>query len=215
MEPLPNGGSRVRLSHRYRAVDEDPGSLELIDEAVDHNSRAELEALKARVEGLAALPDGMLTFSDSVLIKGPAAEAYEFVNQADKWQERLPHVDRSDLTEESPGLQVLEMDTRGADGSVHTTSAVRACLPHERIVYKQLRVPPLMELHTGCWSFEESEGQTLVTSRHTVVIDPGAVEGLMGEGAGLDEARKLVRSTLGKNSRATMELAKTHVETGN
>ncbi len=38
IEELPDGGSLVRLLHDYRAVDDDPGGLAWIDEAVDRNS---------------------------------------------------------------------------------------------------------------------------------------------------------------------------------
>jgi aromatase len=44
------GGTRVRLLHDYRAIDDDPDSLAWIDQAVDRNSQAELAALKATVE---------------------------------------------------------------------------------------------------------------------------------------------------------------------
>src|SRR5690348_5680004 len=52
IEPLSETQSRVRLLHDYRAVDDDAESLAWIDEAVDRNSRSELEALKASVEAV-------------------------------------------------------------------------------------------------------------------------------------------------------------------
>lgn len=212
VRPLSDDESHVRLFHDYRAVDDDEDALALIDKAVDRNSRSELAALKERAEALTGASETLLSFSDSVWIRGSAAEVYEFINGADKWAERLPHVARVVLTEDTPGLQTLEMDTRAADGSTHTTSSVRVCRPYERIVYKQLRVPRLMTLHTGRWTFEEKDGESLVTSQHTVMVDTGAVEDVLGEGAGLDEARRLIRSSLGGNSLATMNLAKEHVE---
>ena len=55
--------------------------------------------------------------------------------------ERLPHVARVVLTEDTPGLQFLEMDTRTKDGSTHTTKSVRVCFPDTRIAYKQITLP--------------------------------------------------------------------------
>jgi aromatase len=49
VEPVSEAASRVRLLHDYRAVDDDPGGLAWIDEAVDRNSRSELAALKDNV----------------------------------------------------------------------------------------------------------------------------------------------------------------------
>lgn len=212
VEPLSADESRVRLLHDYRAVDDDEDALVLIDKAVDRNSRSELAALKNRAEALTGAPETLMSFSDCVSVRGPATEVYDFVNQADKWAERLPHVARVALTEDTPGLQTLEMDTRAADGSTHTTSSVRVCFPHERIVYKQLRVPRLMTLHTGRWSFEEKDGETLVTSQHTVMVDTGAIGAVLGENSDLADARRIIRSSLGGNSMATMNLAKEYVE---
>ncbi|MFC9975256.1 aromatase/cyclase [Spirillospora sp. NPDC127200] len=213
IEPLPGGaGSLVRLTHDFAALGDDPEGVEWISQAVDRNSEAELAALKGAAERDGS-PDGLeLSFTDSVRIDGDAAEVYEFVRAAELWPQRVPHVDRIVLTEEAPGLQLMEMDTRAADGSTHTTSSVRVCFPAERIVYKQLRTPALMKVHTGEWTFRQEGGTALVTSGHTVVIDPDAVHAVLGEQTSIEDARRLVRGALGRNSTATLECARAHVE---
>ncbi|MFI9240367.1 aromatase/cyclase [Streptomyces sp. NPDC053079] len=202
---------RVRLLHDYRAVDDEPGALEWITTAVDRNSRAELGALKAHAEAAAGASPALLSFEDTTQIAGSAQDVFAFINEAHLWQERLPHVARVRLEDED-GLQLLEMDTRTTDGTVHTTTSVRVCLPPGRIYYKQIQVPPLMTLHTGQWRFEENADGVLATSQHTVVINEANIAAVLGPDAGLDEARTMVRKALGTNSLSTLAHAKAHIE---
>jgi aromatase len=212
LEPVSEEECRVRLLHDYRAVDDDPDDLAWIDRAVDRNSRSELDALKANAERIGGAPDLMMTFDDSVHIDGSAKDVYDFINEAQLWTERLPHVVRVSLREDTPGLQRLEMDTKTRDGSTHTTESIRVCLPHTRIAYKQIRVPPLLRLHTGQWLLAENSEGVEVTSRHTVVINEPNVPKILGDDASVQEAKDYIRAALGANSRATLEHAKTHAE---
>ncbi|SNQ46497.1 Granaticin polyketide synthase bifunctional cyclase/dehydratase [Frankia canadensis] len=213
IEPRPDGTSRVRLTHDYHAATDDPADLAWIDTAVDRNSRAELAALRDTAELDQGAPDLLLTFDDALEIDGKAADVYDFINDAHLWGERLPHVARVSLVEETPGLQLLEMDTRTADGSTHTTTSVRVCQPSERIVYKQVRVPALMTLHTGRWLLEDLPGGGVrATSRHTVRINESNIRAVLGPSAGLADARQYVRTALGTNSLATLRHAKSYAE---
>ncbi|SEF85601.1 aromatase [Thermomonospora echinospora] len=212
IEPVGEDESRIRLLHDYRAVGDDPDDLAWIDRAVDHNSRAELAALKVNMERAVDSADLLLSFEDTVRIAGSAKDAYDFVNDAHLWRERLPHVARVSLTEETPGLQTLEMDTRTKDGSTHTTRSVRVCFPHQRIVYKQIVTPALMTLHTGAWLFTDTGDGVTVTSRHTVMINPDTITKVLGEGAGVAEAREFVRTALSGNSLATLGHARAYAE---
>ncbi|MEU9891904.1 aromatase/cyclase [Streptomyces phaeochromogenes] len=213
IEPAGEGASRVRLLHDYRAVDDDPEGLEWIDQAVDRNSRSELAALKGNVERVTGSAELTLSFTDSLEIKGAAKDVYDFINEAQLWSERLPHVKQVSLTEDSPGLQVLRMDTLTKDGSVHTTESIRVCFPHSRIVYKQTTLPALMNLHTGYWQLDESaDGVTTATSQHTVILNTENITKILGEEAGIPEAREFIRNALGNNSRATLGHAKAYAE---
>ncbi|TDC57485.1 cyclase [Actinomadura sp. KC345] len=214
VEPSSGGGApetRVRLLHDYRAEDDDPEKLAWIDRAVDGNSHAELSALKAHAE-LEPEGGGLLTFSDDVWVDGRAADVYDFLNEAQHWPRRLPHVEDVSLEEETPGQQLLTMDTRTKDGSVHSTTSVRVCMPYTRIVYKQIHVPPLMTLHTGEWELIPDDGGVRVVSWHTVKINEANITTVLGGGAGLPDARDYVRGALSANSLTTLRHAKDHAE---
>jgi aromatase len=213
IEALSDTESVVRLRHDYRAVGDEPGSLRWIDAAVERNSTAELAALKRNVEAAHAAAAVTFSFVDSVRIRGAAGDAYDFINDAQLWEQRLPHVDRVRLTEPTPGLQTLEMDTRAADGSVHTTKSYRVCFRPHRIVYKQVTLPALLTLHTGVWTFTgEDDGGASASSQHTVALDVSKITAVLGSGAGVPEAEAYVRNALGTNSRATLGHAAAYAE---
>lgn len=212
IEPISEGKSLVRLQHDYRAVDSDPKKLEWIDMAVDRNSRAELAALKTNAELATRAPELLLTFDDVVQINGSAKDVYDFLNEAQLWPERLPHVARVSLREDTPGLQFLDMDTRTRDGSVHTTKSVRVAFPHTKIFYKQIQTPTLMTLHTGHWLLAEKPGGVTATSQHTVVINEESIAKILGGQASIEDARTFVRTALSTNSLATLGQAKKYAE---
>lgn len=106
------------------------------------------------------------------------------------------------------------MDTRTADGSMHTTESVRVCLRDEdRIVYKQTLTPALLRAHTGEWRITRApEGGVDVTSRHSVIIRAEAVANVLGEKATVADARSFVRQALSRNSGMTLACAKEFAE---
>jgi aromatase len=210
VEPVSATSCRVRLSHDFLAATDDPADLDWISQAVDRNSAAELRALKASAE--ATGPGGLITFDDTVAVDGSAKDVYDFLNEAQLWSERLPHVTRVSLEEDTPGLQILEMDTRTKDGPVHTTRSVRVCQPYTSIVYKQILLPALLTLHTGRWLIEERAGGVSVTSRHTVRINTERITDVLGADATLLTAQEFVRNALSGNTMATLRLAKAYAE---
>ncbi|MEU6731732.1 aromatase/cyclase [Streptomyces physcomitrii] len=214
IEPQGAGSSRVRLLHAFKAIGDDPHDLLWIETAVDKNSTKELAGLKENVELAHAAEELTFSFTDTVRIEGAAKDAYDFIDQADKWDERLPHVARVRLAEDTPGLQELEMDTRAKDGSTHTTKSYRVTFPHHRIAYKQVTLPALMTLHTGIWTFEEDPTGTHTTasSQHTVTLRPENIEKILGADATVADARAYVQGALSTNSTATLNHAKDHAE---
>ncbi|MEU2582955.1 aromatase/cyclase [Streptomyces avermitilis] len=216
IEALSGEESRVRLLHTYEAVGDEAAALEWIDSAVDRNSTSELAALKSHVEAAhrsAGAADGLLlSFEDTVQIDGEAKDVYAFLDEAGLWPERLPHVAGSTLTEDTPGLQVLRMDTRTKDGHTHTTESVRVCFPPERIVYKQTTLPVLMRVHTGNWTLRKNADGVSVTAQHTVIVNEANIERILGEGSGVEQAKKHIQDALSHNSRATLAHAKDYAE---
>lgn len=211
IEPVSDLRCEVRLLHDFFAASDDPADLDWISQAVDRNSTAELHALKTSAEPAGAKQ--LITFDDTVEVDSSAKDVYAFLNEAQLWEERLPHVARVSLEEETSGLQILEMDTSTKDGSVHTTRSVRVCQPYNSIVYKQIVVPALMTLHTGRWLITaRDDGGVSVTSRHTVGIKTEAIAEVLGADADLLTAQETVRKALSTNSLTTLRAAKAYAE---
>jgi aromatase len=205
-------GSLVELTHDYRAADGDDSGLEWIARAVDRNSEAELASMKAAVEARVARAELEFSFSVTVEVDRDGAGVYDFLYRSDLWPQRLPHVAALKLTEERPGIQLMEMDTVANDGTVHTTTSARVCFPGERIVYKQLATPKLLAVHTGRWEFEKCGDGVAVTSRHTVVLDSDAIGPVLGADTTIADAKVAVVAALSGNSRITLEHAKAFAE---
>ncbi|MEW2086938.1 aromatase/cyclase [Streptomyces sp. NPDC005283] len=207
------GASVLTLLHDFTVVGNRAEDVAWAELATDTNTRSQLANIKRLAESWPQLDELVLSFEDSVRVNGPAELVYDFLYRASDWPELIPHVTRLDLTEDVPGVQVMAMDTRTADGSVHTTESVRVCFPHAgRIVYKQTTPPALMAAHTGEWSVLPDERGVSVVSQHSVVLRQEAVAGVLGPEADLARARRYVREALGRNSTVTLELAKRHAE---
>ncbi|MFF9778205.1 aromatase/cyclase [Streptomyces sp. NPDC013978] len=205
--------SRLTLLHEFTVADDAPDDVAWVQRATDTNSRAELDNLRSLAERWGRLDELVLSFEDSVRVNGPSELVYDFLYRIGDWPELVPHVSRLDFTEDEPGVQVMSMDTRTADGSSHTTESVRVCFPHAgRIVYKQTATPLLMSAHTGEWSVVPDETGVTVYSQHSVVLREENITRVLGEDADVARARRYVREALGHNSTATLELAKQHAE---
>ena len=107
VEPSAGSGCLVRLLHDYFAANDDTADLDWIGQAVDRNSAAELNALKASAE--LSDPQRLVTFDDTVEVDGNAEDVYDFLNDAQLWAERLPHVARVQLDEETIALFIRVM----------------------------------------------------------------------------------------------------------
>lgn len=213
IEPVSKASSLVRLALEYRAVGGDPDGLSFIAQAVEQNSEPELAALKASAEAdPAAEAELGVSFEDTVWVDGAIKDVYDYLNEAQLWAERLPHVDRVCLTEETPGLQILEMDTHIKDGSPHTTRSVRVCFPPGRIVYKQVGLPAPLTVHTGYWQLTEEGDRVRAISQHSAVLNAAYIPTMLGQQATVRQARDFIRDALSTNSLATLGHAKKHAE---
>jgi ribosome-associated toxin RatA of RatAB toxin-antitoxin module len=210
--PAGDGGTEATLRHWFRAVDDSPDDVTWIRRVLDRNSTAELAGLRAVAELDPPLSDVRCSFEDVVDIRGGVEDAYRFVYEADRWRRRLPHVRRVDVTEDRPGVQLMEMDTVTGDGTVHTTGSVRACLPNRLIAYKQTVLPKLLTGHCGQWRFEETGTGTRVTAAHSVLLSVPAIPEVLGRTATLADAREFAREALGGNSRTTLAYTRSFAE---
>ncbi|MCS0602283.1 aromatase/cyclase [Streptomyces sp. LP11] len=213
VEPRGAAESRLVLLHDFTVRGDSADDVAWVERATDTNSRTELASLKELAERWTRLTDLVLSFEDSVRVDGPAERVYGFLHRVHEWPDLVPHVSRLTVVEDEPGIQTMSMDTRTSDGSTHTTESVRVCFPHAgRIVYKQTVTPALMAAHVGEWRVVPDASGVTVTSRHGVVLREENIRRVLGEGAGLAEARRYVREALGRNSTATLNLAKEHAE---
>jgi aromatase len=213
LEPAAPGRTHVVLDHDFAALGDDPEAVAWVTRATDRNSTAELAAIKDMAERAPEMAGLTSTFVDSVRVDGPASAVYAFLREADRWPARLPHVSRLVLTEEVPGLQMMDMDTRAPDGDTHTTRSVRVCFDDEhRLVYKQIGLPALLAVHIGEWTVVPDGDGVLASSAHTVRVEPTAIRAVLGDGATRADALAFVRRALGTNSLATLNHARVFAE---
>ncbi|MFJ3964859.1 SRPBCC family protein [Streptomyces sp. NPDC090036] len=167
---------------------------------------AHLTAVAERWEHLDRL---LLSFEDSAHIDGPAELVYDFLHRIQDWPERLPHVESAEVSEDVPGVQLAAVDTCATpDGRTRSTRVARLCFPSAaRIVFKELRTPEPLAAHTGEWSLvPEGDGVRVVCAQQVMLREDATGAG-PGDDAGLAEARRHVRTWLGRAAAETLRLA--------
>lgn len=205
-------GAATRLSFVHRIVLAGDVDAAEFRAGLDARVPAQLDAIGDAAERSAELADLVLSFEDPLFIGGAAEDAFAVLNEADRWPERISHVSRLDMTEDEPGVQFFDMETTTPDGRAHSTRSVRICLPHELIVYKQIKLPALLDAHTGHWRFTTTPEGVVAGARHTVRIKPSAVEKVLGAGTTVQQARSYLRRVLSANSMKNLQLAKSVAE---
>lgn len=205
VEEQPYGKTALRVR-----VEVSAGSREA-DEAIADGCREFLDAVRDRAERAEELDRLVISFEDPLFVSGGLEDCYDYLFEADKWPERVPHVLALDMEQPSPTVQFFDMDTRSADGSEHTTRSVRICLSGSKIVYKQIKPPATMDAHTGHWTFTETPEGILLGARHTCTIRPEGLH-LLGEGTTVEGARRYLRKVLSANSMGNLRLTKEYAE---
>ncbi|MFC9297023.1 SRPBCC family protein [Streptomyces sp. NPDC057011] len=200
-------------------------TLEGLPAAGTARSRQEWEAeqagqlahLKAVAERWERLDELLLSFEDSVHVDGPAELVYDFLHRIEEWPQRVPHVESAHVVEDVPGVQMASVDTCATpDGRTAATRAVRLCFPSAaRIVFKELVTPGPIAAHTGEWSLvPDGDGVRVVCARRVMLAEDAARKVPGAAAAGLVEARRYVRTWLGRASTETLRLAKWRAQTG-
>lgn len=207
VEARASGRSRLALDHEVTLAD---GGSKDADEAVratDAHSAAELARLKATAERWDRLEGLLLSFEESVRVKGPAELVYSFLCSIADWPGRVPHVLRAEVAEEQPGVQVVRTETRCAGGPVRCAETVRVCFPHAlRILAKETAPGEPLQAHTTEWSVLPGERDVTVLAQHRALLREDA-------GIAPAAARAHARDLLGEQSNAVLNLAKRHAET--
>jgi C7-C12 aromatase (ARO/CYC) len=205
-----DGQCEVEVRHSFEAVDAEAAARTEAD--LQRKAGFQLDTVKSTAERHEELAELVLSFEDPLFIGGRAEDAYAVLYEADRWPERIEHVLSLTLTEDVPNVQFFDMDTRTPDGAAHTTRSVRICLPHRKIVYKQIRLPKLLDGHTGHWLFTPTPEGLIASARHTVTIKPAAIQAVLGDSATVGDARRYLRTVLSANSMKNLQLAKRWAE---
>ncbi|UKY51768.1 SRPBCC family protein [Streptomyces inhibens] len=211
VQEQPDGSTSVRMFHEFTLIEENAETVAQKTESMRRGAADYLKTLKFAAENAADLEERIISFEDPLFVAGSVEDAYRYLYEADKWAERIPHVIRLELEENTPNIQFFDMDTKSSDGSEHTTRSVRICLPNNKIVYKQTTPPKTLDAHTGHWLFTETPEGVIVSSRHTATIRPEGLN-LLGEGTTVQGARKYLRRVLSANSMGNLRLTKVYAE---
>ncbi|MFJ5999405.1 SRPBCC family protein [Streptomyces sp. NPDC092370] len=199
--------SRLALDHELTVTDGRSEDTARMVHATDTTSAAEVAQLKTTAERWDRLDGLLLSFEESVRVKGPAELVYDFLCGIADWPGRVPHVLRADVAEERPGVQSVRTETRSGGGPVRTAQTVRVCFPHAfRIVSKETAPGEPLQAHTTEWSVLPGERDVTVLAQHQALLREDL-------GTGTAAARAHVRDLFGGQSNTVLNLAKQHAET--
>ena len=207
VEQRADGSSLLTLQRQFTAA----GGHLAPDRIGDANIRAHLASLKSLAERWAVLDELVVTVEDTVRVEGPSELVYGFLYRAAAWPHTVPGVAGVHLAEDLPGIQTLHTPST-ADGAGDTV-AVRLCFPHGGlIVYKVTKAPELVSGQAGEWSVEPDPAGVTVRARHQVVLNEHDVARVLGQDAGLADARRHVRERIARESAALLDLARQHAQ---
>ncbi|MBL1106857.1 aromatase/cyclase [Streptomyces sp. 5-8] len=207
-----DGTSELTVRHTFVLADGVPAAAAAeVSAGVGQHAEAQLGELAYAAEHREELAELTISFEDPLFIGGTAEDSYALLYRAREWPDRFPHVTRIDMTEDERGIQFFDMDTLTPDGRAHTTRSVRVCMPHHKIVYKQISLAPLLTAHTGHWLFTETPEGVVASARHTATINPDALD-LLFPGATVQDARAYLRKALSANSVSNLRFAKEYAE---
>jgi aromatase len=215
VEPRGPEKSLVTLRNDFAVADNARADVDWVKRATTANTRAALANLKQLAERWRRLDSLVLAFEESVHIDAAVEPVYAFLH---RFGDRAG-AGRIELSERTPGVQLMSVELPAADGTTRTTESVRIGFPHAaRIVYKDIRdteQPALLAAHAGEWSVEPDpwgEGVTVV-ARHHAVLDEDGVRARYGVGEqAVRLARQALRQRLARESAAALELAREHAE---
>ncbi|MET7686068.1 SRPBCC family protein [Streptomyces sp. NPDC005423] len=159
------------------------------------------------------LDELLLSFEDSVRIQGPLEVVYDFLYRIGDWADLLPHVERTQVSEDRPGIQFVTLDTCTDSGTRSVARSVRLCFPHAgRIVYKETLNPALIAAHSGEWYLAPDAWGVRAVCARRIMLREEDVTAVLGAGAGLADARRHLRGELGAAAAEALGLAKWHAE---
>ncbi len=205
------GRTLVKLSHEFTVVHEAQDRGDELVALLREGDQSCLATLAHAAEHREELDRLIVSFTDPLFIAGDIKDVHDFLWEAGKWATRIPHVAGLTLEQPSPDVQFFDMDSSAFDAPAHTTRSVRVAVEPGIVVYKQTRLPALLDGHTGHWKLTRTPEGVIAEVRHTVTIKPSALHTL-GAGTTVQDARNYVRQVLGATSLNTLRLAKAYAE---
>ncbi|MEZ0069946.1 aromatase [Streptacidiphilus sp. MAP12-20] len=207
VEPL-GDGSKVTLECAFVVGGDAPDDVARVHRITHAGKRAQLDRLVWLAERWARLDRLTLRVEEAVHVKAPAELLLDFLHRAEAWPGELPHVRTLEVSEDTPGVQVMSIGSLAADGSARRTKSVRICFPGAGlIVYKHTETLPLLAAYTGEVSIEPDESGVNLVSRHQALLDEEAITPHLGESAGLAEAAEHMREELSRFGRLVLDQA--------
>jgi C7-C12 aromatase (ARO/CYC) len=206
-----DGKTAVTLRHEFTLADDQEGLLDEVTARLHEGNQDYLQVLGHAAENREELEQLIIRFEDPLFIAGDIKDVYDYLWEADKWEERIPHIAKLELEQPADDVQFFNMDTSTPDGSTHRTRSVRIAIEPHIIVYKQTELPALLDGHTGHWKFTQTPEGVIAEARHTATIKPSALH-ILGEGTTVQDARNYLRRVLSANSMSNLRLAKAYAE---
>ncbi|MFJ4342485.1 SRPBCC family protein [Streptomyces sp. NPDC088915] len=168
VEPSGDGACLLRLEHRYEVAGDDTALAET-GAVIDAVAEGETAAVRAAAE----LPgERRIVVDDRVTVRGGAAAVHRALYDVAAWPGLLAHVVRAEVLQEEDGAQLVEVDTREADGGILAMRTARVGRGEELVAYKQLVLPPIGSSHTVRWRVEPDGDGVAVRSEQVVVLAP-------------------------------------------
>lgn len=155
----------------------------------------------------------MRDFDSAVVIKRSLPEVTNAFWRLEDWPNFTPHVRKIEIHYEDENVQILSMhvDSRGKRDAFKSVRILQGNVIH----YFQPTPPPTLIFHRGSWSFDEVGAETVVTCRHSIVVDPsGCQEFFLATGKDLSEteAADEIVALIRHNSNQTMKAVKNVLE---
>jgi ribosome-associated toxin RatA of RatAB toxin-antitoxin module len=189
--------TQVELRHEIE-IDGDGEDATRAVEMLDRGAGMQLGRVKQFAEEREEVGEREVSYEAELVINQPIEDVFNYFYQADRWAERIPHCLGTRVREDTPLMQMVEMDVQVPSGAVHTTKQARACFPYREIRWRQLEgLPPLDEALYGYMVFTQTDEGVLVRAGQTEVLKP---TGVAKRGWTMTEAKEHVAEVRGGRS---------------
>ncbi|GAA0925276.1 aromatase/cyclase [Virgisporangium aurantiacum] len=206
----PDGDARTTVELRHEFGTADPAAAAAVAARMEQGITTQLDRLRQVAEQRDEILDLEITYQVSLLIKGRLEDVYDYFYDARQWPARIPHCLRTDVREDEPDRQLVEMEVTVPSGAVHVTRQARVCFPNDKIMWRQIGgLPPLDQALFGYTRFEQRPDGVLTTSCTTEVLKPAMVA---KRGWTVQEAKDHVSEVRGGRNLGALQSAQDYLD---